>query len=89
MVWEPILLINAILCIVVLLHAYWGYTKLKQGAFLYIALAFAIFAISHIFNLFGLATNTTILMAMIIIRTIAYFLIIVALAKLLAVKKSA
>jgi len=55
---------------------YWGFRKLENPLLFYIGLAFGFFGVSHLAQLTGYPGNT---LALIIIRTIAYLLVIFAL----------
>ena len=79
-----ITLVNLILCIVILGLGIWAYTKKKGDVPLYIGIAFGLFAISHLITLIGLAAALNIFL--IIIRLIAYLLVIFALYKIVAKK---
>ena len=74
---DPIIVVNTALCIIILILGYWGYAKNKQKALLIIGAAFGLFGISHIVKLVGLETSW--MNAMIIIRVVAYLLVVIAL----------
>ena len=78
----PIVTVNLLLCIIILILGIWGYSKKKQDVPLYIAIAFGLFGISHIITLLGLAASLTVFL--IVIRLIAYLLVIFALYRVLA-----
>jgi hypothetical protein len=73
--WDPVVFINLVLCIVIVILGLAIYRKSREKLPLYIAAAFGLFGISHAANLAGLK----IAIPLIIIRTIAYLLIIYAL----------
>ena len=78
---DPITTINFALCVVLVALAVAAYNKKKNEAALYIGAAFGFFGLSHFIVLlgFGGAATTT---ALVIIRTIAYLIVIFALLKL-------
>lgn len=82
----PIITVNLLLCIIILILGIWGYSRKKEGVLLYIAIAFGLFGISHIITLLGLADNLTVFL--IVIRLIAYLLVIFALWRVLAKRKA-
>lgn len=73
-------LVNLILCIIILCLGIWGYSKKKGDVVLYIGIAFGLFGVSHIFTLLGLAAGLDVLL--IIVRLIAYLLVLFALYKM-------
>jgi len=77
---DPIYLTNFVLCIVILVLGCVGYARSEDKSPLFIGIAFALFAASHMVTLWGLqATLTTFL---IVIRVIAYALVAVAVYRL-------
>jgi hypothetical protein len=71
-------LVNFIFSVIVLILGFWVYRAKKIVLALYIALAFALFAISHLAILLGTpSANISIL----IIRSLGYLVIIYALAR--------
>lgn len=78
---DPITTMNFALCIVIVALAVAAYNKKKNEVALYIGAAFALFGLSHFINLlgFGGTATTTVL---VIIRTMAYLIVIFALLKL-------
>jgi len=82
---DPIYLTNFILCVVIVVLGGVGYSRSKAKAPLFIGIAFALFAVSHMLTLWGLqATLTTFL---IVIRVIAYALVIGAVYRLACKRK--
>ena len=77
LVWDPILLVNLILCVIIVVLGYISYHKSGNQLPLYVAGAFGLFGISHATTLLGLIPLLTV--PMILIRTLAYILIIIAL----------
>jgi len=74
-VLEPMLTINFIFCMIILVMGYWGFRKLENPLLFYIGIAFGFFGVSHLAQLAGYPSNS---LALIIIRTIAYLLVIFA-----------
>jgi ABC-type Na+ efflux pump permease subunit len=81
---DIITLVNLILGIIIFGLGVWAYSRKKGDVPLYIGIAFLLFAISHLIALIGLAAGLTVFL--IIIRLIAYLLVILALYKI-ATKK--
>jgi len=79
-----IIIVNLVLCIVILALGIWAYGKKKGEVPLYIGIAFGLFAISHLLTLLGLAAGLDILL--IIVRLIAYLLVIFTLYRILVKK---
>jgi len=84
MTCDPVTTINFVLCIVILVLGIWAYAKKKGDVPLYIGIAFGLFAISHLMTLLGLAAGLTVFL--IVMRLIAYILVLVALCRILAKK---
>jgi hypothetical protein len=74
--WDPITFVNLVLCIVILLLGIWGFKKHKYSIPILVAIAFGIFGLSHLMELLGLKQTLTTFL--IIIRTIAYLLVVYA-----------
>jgi len=82
---DPIYLTNFILCVVILVLGCMGYSRSKGKAPLFIGIAFALFAASHMVTLWGLKeTLTNFLIA---IRVIAYALVVAAVYRLASRRK--
>jgi len=75
--WDPILFVNLILCIIIVLLGCLCYRKSHELLPVFIGVAFGLFGISHAATLLGLKVPLTI--PLIIIRTLAYLLVIYAL----------
>jgi CHASE2 domain-containing sensor protein len=75
--WDPILFVNLVLCIIIVLLGILSYRKSHEHLPLFIAAAFGLFGISHAATLVGWKVPLTI--PLIIIRTLAYLLVIYAL----------
>jgi hypothetical protein len=81
---DIIALVNLILAIVIFVLGIWAYSKKKGYVPLYIGIAFLLFAITHFITLIGLGAALTVLL--IIIRIIAYVIVIGALYRILTNK---
>lgn len=75
--WDPILFVNLVLCIGIVLLGILCYRKSHEPLPLYIAAAFGLFGISHAATLLGFKVPLT--LPLIVIRTLAYLLVIYAL----------
>lgn len=79
-VWDPIYMVNLVLCVIIPLLGLWSYQKSKNIVSLYLGVAFGLFAFSHAATLLGLKDALEALL--IIIRTIAYLIVVFAVYKL-------
>ncbi|MCK9151417.1 hypothetical protein [Methanobacterium alcaliphilum] len=75
---DPVIIANLFFCIVIVILSFWAFKKIKNIAILYIGAAFGLFGISHLAVIIGYESSETIL---IIIRGLAYVLVIIALIK--------
>jgi CHASE2 domain-containing sensor protein len=75
--WDPILFVNLILCIAIVILGYLCFRKSRKMLPAIIGAAFGLFGLSHAAILAGFKDTLTI--PLIIIRTLAYGLVIVAL----------
>jgi hypothetical protein len=75
--WDPVLFVNLVLCIVIVILGYLCFRKSGDLLPAFIGAAFGLFGISHFATLTGF--KTTLLVPLIIIRTLAYVLVIIAL----------
>jgi len=75
--WDPITFINLVLCAIIVILGLLCYRKSREHLPLFIGAAFGLFGISHAATLLGLKNDLTLLL--IIIRTLAYVLVIFAL----------
>jgi len=75
--WDPITFINLVLCIIIVLLGCLCYRRGHETLPLYIGAAFGLFEVSHAATLAGLRIPLTI--PLIIVRTLAYVLVIIAL----------
>ena len=76
--WDPILFVNLVLCVIIVGLGIRNYRTSHETLPLFIAVAFGLFGVSHAATLLGYAIPLTI--PLIIIRTLAYVLVIYALA---------
>jgi predicted membrane channel-forming protein YqfA (hemolysin III family) len=76
--------LNLVFTIALCAVAIWGYTKRKYDVLLYIAIGYGIFTVAHLLVLIGLAASLNSLL--IVLRVVAYLIIIIAVYKL-ATKK--
>jgi len=77
--WDTITMVNLLLCIIIVILGYWGYRKSGNSVPLYIGIAFGLFGLSHLATLLGL--KSTLETPLIIIRTLAYLIVIFTLYK--------
>lgn len=79
LMWNLISALNLVLCIIIVILAFLVCKKNKNQASIYIGLAFALFGISHMLSLFR--TGQGLESTLIVVRVVAYILVIVALYK--------
>jgi hypothetical protein len=75
--WDTLVFINLILCIIILVFGIISWQRTRNRVVLYVGTAFGLFGLSHLANLLGL--STTLNVALIVIRTLAYLLVAYAL----------
>ena len=75
--WDPILFVNLLLCIAIVILGYLCFRKSGETLPAVIGAAFGLFGISHAATLAGFKVPLTI--PLIVIRTLAYVLVIIAL----------
>ena len=74
---DPIYITNLVLCVIILVFGIVSYTRSRNLMPLLVGIAFGLFGFSHLMAILGLkATLTT---PLIVIRTIAYLLVVYAL----------
>jgi hypothetical protein len=78
--FDPITTVNLILSLTILVLGVVAYGKKKNGLALYIGGAFGLFGLSHLLTLLGLAQSLTAFL--IVIRTLAYLIVIFAMLTL-------
>lgn len=74
MVWDPIYVVNLILCIIILAFGVVGYRRSRNVFPLYIGIAFGLFGLSHLATLLGLKESLKV--ALIVVRTLAYLIVV-------------
>ena len=79
------LAMNLVFCLVILAFGIWVYFKYKSFAALYIGIAFAFYAVSHVLGLLGLAESLN--TVGVVTRAIGYLLTIFALYLLIAKRR--
>ena len=82
---DPIYITNLALCIIILVLGYLGYRKSRDMSPLYIGIAFGLFGVSHLLTLLDLKETLTTFL--IVIRTLAYLIVIFTLYRV-AFKRS-
>ena len=75
--WDPILFVNLVLCIIIVLLGILCYRRSHESLPLFIGAAFGLFGVSHAVSLLGFKVPLTI--PLIVIRALAYVLVIYAL----------
>jgi len=75
--WSPLYTLNFFLCLVIMILGILAFVIHKNKLALNIALAFALFSISHLMGLLGLGKSWE--SALLAIRTFAYLFVILAL----------
>ncbi|MEI7434144.1 MAG: hypothetical protein WCJ93_07845 [Methanomicrobiales archaeon] len=75
--WDPIIFINLVLCMIILVLGFLIFKKSGEKLPLFVGVAFGLFGVSHAATLAGLKVPLT--LPLIIIRTLAYLLVIYAL----------
>lgn len=76
-VWDPVTTVNLILCIIILVFAVVAYRRSGEAFPLYIGIAFGLFGLSHLATLLG--GKDSLAGLLIVVRTLAYLLVAVAL----------
>lgn len=79
-IWDPITAVNLVLSVIILVLGYLGYKKSNDKVPLYVGIAFGLFGVSHIATLLDFKQSLE--SVLIIIRTLAYLIVIYALYKL-------
>lgn len=79
---DPVVLTNFILCVIILGMGVWEYIRTKSRVELYVGIAFGLFGVSHLLTLLGLSVGLTV--PLIIIRLLAYLLVIFGLYTVIA-----
>lgn len=79
MEFDMVTSVNLVLCVLIILAGYLAYKKEKAAAWLYLALAFSLFALSHVVTLAG--ATESIYEPMVAIRALGYLLVLFAVYK--------
>jgi hypothetical protein len=79
--WDPVVFVNLLLCIAIVILGYVCSARSGEKLPLFIAAAFGLFGISHLTALVGL--SPVLVIPLILIRTLAYLLVIFALYRFL------
>jgi len=74
--WDPVYVVNLILCIFILVLGVIGFARSRYAISLYIAIAFGLFGLSHLAVL--LALSKTLLVPLIYVRILAYLVVLFA-----------
>ena len=73
-IFDPIYILNLVLCIIILVLGCLGYKKSGNKLPLYIGITFGLFGVSHLATLLGLKETLTV--ALIVIRILAYLIVV-------------
>jgi hypothetical protein len=82
LILDPIYIINLALCIIIFVLGILGYKKGGNSIPLYVGIAFGLFGVSHLATILGF--KDALEAVLIVIRTVAYLAVIVALYKFLS-----
>jgi len=80
LVLDPIYILNLVLCAIILVLGCVGYRRGIDKSPLYIGVAFGLFGLSHLLTILGL--KETLEVFLIVIRTIAYLMVLLTLYKI-------
>ena len=76
-VWDPMSIVNLVLCAVILTFGLIGWRRSGKVFALYVGIAFGLFGLSHLATILGLKESLE--TALIVVRTLAYVLVAFAL----------
>jgi len=82
---DPVTVVNFILAVIILVLGMVEYAKSHNATVLFIGTAFGLFAISHLITLLGYADVLS--WSLVIIRIIAYLIVIYAMVEIVYLKK--
>jgi hypothetical protein len=82
LILDPIYIINLALCIIIFVLGFLGYKNGGDRIPLYVGIAFGLFGVSHLATILGF--KDALEAVLIVIRTVAYLAVIVALYKFLS-----
>ncbi len=74
MVWDPIYIINLVLCAIILVFGLIGWRRSGRAFPLYIGIAFGLFGLSHLATILGL--KATLEVPLIVARILAYLIVV-------------
>jgi hypothetical protein len=77
-VLDPVTILNLIFCIIIVSLGFWEYEKKESLIPLYIAITFGLFGIAHLAIILGVESSNLFIL---IVRSVAYLVIIYALYK--------
>ena len=72
-VWDPIYVVNLVLCAIILAFGLIGWRRSGKAFALYVGIAFGLFGLSHLATILGLKASLE--AALIVVRTLAYLLV--------------
>ena len=78
-VWDPLYVTNLILCVIILILGVMGYQRARIAFPLYIGIAFGLFGLSHLATILGLKGSLEV--PLIVVRTLAYLIVVFAVYK--------
>ena len=73
-VWDPIYVINLVLCVIILIFGLIGWRRSDSTFPIYIGIAFGLFGLSHLATILGL--KATLEIPLIVLRTLAYLVVV-------------
>ena len=76
-VWDPVYVVNLVLCVIILALGLIGWRGSGKTFPLYVGIAFGLFGLSHLVTILGLKDSLE--TALIVVRTLAYLLVAFAL----------
>ena len=79
-VWDPIYVVNLVLCVIILVFGLIGWSRSKRVFPLYIGIAFGLFGLSHLATILGL--KPTLEVPLIVVRTLAYLIVVFTVYKM-------
>jgi len=75
---DPVTVVNAALCVIILIMGYLGYINKGDKMPLFIGIAFGLFGISHIIQLLGLGES--LMNGVVAVRVLAYLIVVLSLS---------
>ena len=79
-VWDPIYVVNLVLCVIILVFGIIGWSRSKRVFPLYIGIAFGLFGLSHLATILGLKAALEV--PLIVVRTLAYLIVVFTVYKM-------